>query len=91
MITYFIDGKKHFLLNNGESVSEKTWNSWQEETAKKDEAAGYRDRMAGYYDKWYRYNRNDNGAAYDRGAVRATREPKCPEEFHIIECLESVV
>lgn len=91
MITYFIDGKKHFLLDNGESVSEETWNSWQEETAKKDEAAGYRDRKAGYYDKWYRYNRADNGAAYDSGCVRAVNEGKCADDFHNIECMEAIV
>lgn len=27
-----------------------------------DEARGYRDRKAGYYDKWFRYNRADEGS-----------------------------
>lgn len=25
---------------------------------------GQKERMIGYYDKWYRYNRSDDGAAY---------------------------
>lgn len=29
--------------------------------------AGQRDKKAGYYDKWYRYNRRDDGEAYDAG------------------------
>ena len=29
--------------------------------------AGQREKKAGYYDKWYRYNRKDDGAAYDDG------------------------
>lgn len=61
------------------------------ETAKKDEAAGYRDRKAGYYDKWYRYNRADNGAAYDKGCVRAVNEGKCADDFVLIECAEAAV
>jgi hypothetical protein len=28
---------------------------------------GKRDKKGGYYDKWYRYNRKDDGAAYDAG------------------------
>lgn len=61
------------------------------ETAKKDEAAGYRDRKAGYYDKWYRYNRDDDGAAYDKGCVRAVNEGKCADNFVLIECVEAAV
>ena len=29
--------------------------------------AGIADAKAGIYDKWYRYNRKDDGAWYDRG------------------------
>lgn len=29
--------------------------------------SGKRDKKAGYYDKWYRYCRKDDGAAYDSG------------------------
>ena len=49
-----------------------------------DEARGYRDRKAGYYDKWFRYNRADEGAAYDAGCVRAVNTGKCPEYFTLI-------
>jgi len=50
-----------------------------------DENCGYTDRLAGYYDKWYRYNRIDDGAAYDRGCVKAVNSGKCPENFTLIE------
>lgn len=91
MTSYFIDGKRFYLLNNGESISEEIMKAWELETAKKDEEAGYRDRKAGYYDKWYRYNRSDDGAAYDRGCVRAANEGKCADDFKIIECLEAAI
>lgn len=54
---------------------------------KKDEEAGYNDRVNGYYDKWYRYNRRDNGAAYDRGCVKAVDGGLCSDEFTLIECM----
>lgn len=50
-----------------------------------DEQKGYADRLAGYYDKWYRYNRSDSGAAYDRGVVQAVNTGKCPMQFTLIE------
>lgn len=33
----------------------------------KDVQAGINDAKAGIYDKWYRYHRSDDGAAYDAG------------------------
>ncbi len=51
----------------------------------KDVRAGFRDRIAGYYDKWYRYNRMDEGAAYDKG-VRFAVDNYDVDEMHIIEC-----
>jgi hypothetical protein len=48
--------------------------------------AGKRDRMAGYYDKWYRYNHNDNGAAYDAGVKAAVDDKDCVPYCTIIEC-----
>lgn len=51
-----------------------------------DEARGMKDRLAGYYDKWYRYNRADDGAAYDAGCVKAVNSGKCPvDRFTLIE------
>ena len=38
-----------------------------ETTQQRDERHGAKDAKAGYYDKWYRYNRNDEGEAYDKG------------------------
>ena len=45
---------------------------------------GYKERMAGYYDKWYRYNHKDDGAEYDRGCSAAASDPKCPANVVII-------
>ena len=47
---------------------------------------GYKDRMNGYYDKWYRYNRADDGAEYDRGCVQAIDDGAVKtEQFILIE------
>ena len=51
-----------------------------------DEQRGYSDRVNGYYDKWYRYNRQDDGAEYDRGCRRARDSGKCVAWFNLIEC-----
>jgi len=53
-----------------------------------DEQRGYKDRLAGYYDKWYRYSREDDGAAYDKGVVKAVNSGKCPDYFTLIEACE---
>jgi len=64
------------------------------ERQKKDEQAGYEARKAHYYDKWYRYTRSDNGAAYDRGVAKCVNEAESysakwhkddESDFHIIE------
>jgi hypothetical protein len=57
-------------------------------TQQTDEMKGKKDRLAGFYDKWYRYNRNDDGAAYDAGVVEAVNSGKCPEHFTLIEAGE---
>jgi hypothetical protein len=55
-------------------------------TERKDETQGRKDRKAGFYDKWYRYNRTDDGAAYDRGCVSAVNSGTCPvDRFTLIE------
>ena len=51
---------------------------------------GYEDRLAGFYDKWYRYHRHDDGAKYDRGCVRAVDTDKCPDHFTLIGACEAV-
>jgi hypothetical protein len=43
---------------------------------------GKRDKSGGFYDKWYRYNRLDDGAAYDAGF----RSVEFTKEIVIIEC-----
>ena len=55
-----------------------------------DEQRGYIDRIAGFYDKWYRYNRSDDGAAYDTGCVKAVDSGKCPDCFTLIGACEAV-
>ena len=55
-------------------------------TVMTDAEKGYADRMNGVYDKWYRYNRIDDGAAYDSGCVLAVSSGKCPtDRFTLIE------
>lgn len=50
----------------------------------KDIEIGYKDRLNGFYDKWYRYNRVDEGAAYDEGCKMAVDSGKCPNHFTLI-------
>ena len=50
--------------------------------------AGYCDRISGYYDKWYRYNRVDEGCSYDIGCRQAVESGNCPKEFTLIECVK---
>ena len=54
------------------------------EHARKDIQFGVRDRVAGYYDKFYRYNMADDGAAYDKGVRYAADYLDCEEEMRII-------
>ncbi len=42
-------------------------------TELQDFRAGIRDCKNGIYDKWYRYNRKDDGVAYDRGWMRQNK------------------
>ena len=56
------------------------------QTEVNDFLAGKKERTAGYYDKWYRYNRDDNGAAYDSGVKVAIDSGKAKENCIIIEC-----
>jgi len=56
------------------------------QTQVNDFEAGKRDRLAGYYDKWYRYNRLDDGAAYDAGCVHVVSTARGLPDCQIIEC-----
>ena len=51
--------------------------------ANRDIEFGKKDAMAGVYDKWYRWNRDDDGAAYDYGWKKAFDGTK---NVQIIEC-----
>ena len=53
-------------------------------TAERDITIGYRDRLVGYYDKWYRYNRKDEGKAYDKGVQIALTKKACKSDMRII-------
>jgi len=44
-----------------------------EKTKNSDWVAGRRDAKGGYYDKWYRHHRQDDGAAYDAGHRTLTK------------------
>jgi len=57
---------------------------------KSDFQKGRQDRLAGFYDKWYRYNRPDDGAEYDRGCSDAVNTGRCPEHFTLIECCNAI-
>jgi len=52
----------------------------------KDFTKGFNERLAGYYDKWYRRYHRDEGAAYDDGVQAATLDPRCNSDCFIIEC-----
>lgn len=88
----FVRGKETYYALGENLYTEQELVKMDEERQKKDEQRGYSDRMAHCYDKWYRYNRSDNGAAYDRGVDGCGNEKhnkKWLEEdegFYIIEC-----
>lgn len=81
LIEYYIGGRKSYLLPNGTKITEEELNALKQ----KNFELGYRDRMAGYYDKFYRYNTFDNGESYDKGCQSATKKANCPKECQIIE------
>ncbi|MGN0807944.1 MAG: hypothetical protein ACI4MN_05830 [Candidatus Coproplasma sp.] len=96
MIKYYIDGKSVYLMN-GKTYTQEEVDRIEQERIDKDRKAGYNDRKNHFYDKWYRYNRTDNGKAYDEGCVQCVNETHSKkwyeedENFSIIECLESCV
>lgn len=61
-------------------------------TLKSDFQAGYDDRINNLYDKYYRYNRADDGAEYDRGQRAAVGSGLCNDgDMHFIEVGEREV
>ncbi len=85
-VKFFIDTVPHFLFADT-ILDQSQIDQEYIKTAKRDIQTGYKDRKAGYYDKWYRYLRADEGRAYDEGVKAALKDPACKEEMHIIECV----
>jgi hypothetical protein len=57
------------------------------ETNVRDFENGQKDKKAGYYDKWYRWNRKDDGKAYDDGFNSVSTDAL---EINIIECMHNM-
>lgn len=85
-VKYMMGGKPMFLYANEKMTKEDIDKAYME-TAAKDIQYGYEQRAVGYYDKWYRYNRADEGRAYDMGCWVAANTANCKELFNIIECM----
>lgn len=89
--SYQFKGETVYMLND-QLYTEQEWNQMEADRKSRDFEAGYRDRIAHVYDKWYRYNRHDDGKAYDEGVQRCVNELHTKrwmeedEGFHIIEC-----
>ena len=85
--TKFFKGNEPLFLHPcGISYTESEIDDAYAKTVSKDMTNGFNERMVGYYDKWYRYNRIDEGRAYDAGVQLAAQQSKCPEELIIIPC-----
>ena len=85
-VEFFVDHTQMFIYANEVMTAERLDKEY-EKTAEHDIMMGYKDRMVGYYDKWYRYNHADEGRAYDEGVKIAVASGKCEQGFHIIECM----
>lgn len=92
MTIKFNRGNETYYALGGNLYTEEELAAMDAYRQRKDEQIGYEDRNHHYYDKWYRYNRSDEGAAYDRGVSRCVAENKSAkwlkddENFFIIEC-----
>ncbi len=83
MTKYFVDGKPHYMIGN-QSYTESEVQAMQAETADKDEAYGFADRMSGIYDEWYRYHKRDGSVAYDKWQKMAALSSDCSDAFNMI-------
>ena len=83
---YYIDRQARYIYA-GESHTQEQLDAEYAKTAEKDIRNGYNERSVGYYDKWYRYSRADEGRAYDLGVRLAASTIGCTEEMHIIPCI----
>ena len=80
-------GNVAMYLYAGQSMTKEEIDTAYLETARKDVKHGYEERSVGYYDKWYRYSRADEGRAYDFGVRFAASIGGCPEDMQIIPCI----
>lgn len=85
-VMFYVDMKPMYLRFGVKYTGEELDKAYLE-TARKDIENGYKERMVGYYDKWYRYNHADEGRAYDLGVKEATTNEKCKDYCNIIECV----
>lgn len=87
MIQFFVGKEARYITKTGEVITQEELDQMEQNRIEKDKKAGYNDRMSGYYDKWYRYNRSDNGKAYEEGQMAATYNPECEGSMTIIPCM----
>lgn len=85
--TKYSIGFTPMFLYAGESMTKEQIDAAYIETASKDIRNGYNERGVGYYDKWYRYSRADEGRAYDLGVKLAAETAGCTEDMTIIPCI----
>lgn len=85
-IKFFVDGQPRYIFADEVHTKEELDNVYLN-TAMKDVKNGYNERAVGYYDKWYRYSRADEGRAYDLGVKLAASTAGCTEEMNIIPCI----
>ena len=87
-ITYFQGSTECLMIAGSWHDTLENLKKQYAETFKKDFKVGYEARKVGYYDKWYRYNRFDQGFAHDLGCKLAcTKNDIATDEFHIIPCI----
>ena len=87
-IPFNIDKTQYYIDKvTNKTLSESEFNDLTTANYEKDKQRGYEDRMSGYYDKWYRHNRLDEGNAYDEGVRLAAKEIDCAESMYIIPCM----
>lgn len=85
-IKYMIGYTEMFIFA-GQSMTKDQIDEAYLETAMKDVEHGYNERGVGYYDKWYRYTRADEGRAYDLGVKLAAATAGCVADMIIIPCI----
>ena len=75
IIVYMIDGQQMIYVKSHDATyTLEEFEKMENERIEQDRKRGYEDRKAHYYDKWYRYNRPDDGKAYDEGCVKCVNE-----------------